>query len=223
METNSHAFPQPRIQELCDLFESERALQRRLESLQLTGSPDELVTYSEVVREHGGMRHGVNDGCQFFVFEGREFFIEDHYCANPACDCQQVHLEFWERYHELYPERRITIAQRVMATVSLEGKLKEIRYSEESSSTTKHLVLAWQRRGGEQLAEFRRRYDQIKTIGARSFPHSRTTTKPQRFRVDSDSNHTEVTPRIGRNAPCPCGSGLKFKRCCAVSVRGPSS
>ncbi len=21
-------------------------------------------------------------------------------------------------------------------------------------------------------------------------------------------------PRVGRNAPCPCGSGKKFKRCC---------
>lgn len=21
-------------------------------------------------------------------------------------------------------------------------------------------------------------------------------------------------PKVGRNAPCPCGSGLKFKKCC---------
>lgn len=21
-------------------------------------------------------------------------------------------------------------------------------------------------------------------------------------------------PRVGRNDPCPCGSGLKFKKCC---------
>jgi uncharacterized protein YecA (UPF0149 family) len=25
--------------------------------------------------------------------------------------------------------------------------------------------------------------------------------------------------KIGRNGPCPCGSGLKFKRCCAQSKR----
>jgi uncharacterized protein len=23
-----------------------------------------------------------------------------------------------------------------------------------------------------------------------------------------------VTPKIGRNDPCPCGSGKKFKQCC---------
>jgi uncharacterized protein YecA (UPF0149 family) len=25
------------------------------------------------------------------------------------------------------------------------------------------------------------------------------------------------TNRVGRNEPCPCGSGLKFKRCCGRS------
>jgi hypothetical protein len=24
----------------------------------------------------------------------------------------------------------------------------------------------------------------------------------------------QVTPKVGRNAPCPCGSGLKYKKCC---------
>ena len=29
---------------------------------------------------------------------------------------------------------------------------------------------------------------------------------------------------VGRNAPCPCGSGLKYKRCCALkSTRMPLS
>ena len=25
-------------------------------------------------------------------------------------------------------------------------------------------------------------------------------------------------PKVGRNDPCPCGSGLKFKKCCALTV-----
>ena len=25
-------------------------------------------------------------------------------------------------------------------------------------------------------------------------------------------------PEVGRNSPCPCGSGLKFKRCCGVNA-----
>ena len=28
----------------------------------------------------------------------------------------------------------------------------------------------------------------------------------------------EFSPEVGRNDPCPCGSGLKFKRCCGLDL-----
>ena len=28
--------------------------------------------------------------------------------------------------------------------------------------------------------------------------------------------------KIGRNDPCPCGSGKKYKKCCALVVAAPS-
>ncbi len=31
------------------------------------------------------------------------------------------------------------------------------------------------------------------------------------------ASHTPIVrdgPRIGRNDPCPCGSGMKYKKCC---------
>ena len=98
------------------------------------------------------------------------FSVEDHYCANPECDCQNVHLEFWERVHEFYPKRRINIRQRLMATFTLTGELTETRFSQESASTTKHLLLAWIRRGSAHFHECRRRYAQVKVVGVRSFP-----------------------------------------------------
>lgn len=30
--------------------------------------------------------------------------------------------------------------------------------------------------------------------------------------------YVRAEPRIGRNDPCPCGSGKKYKKCCAVTV-----
>jgi uncharacterized protein YchJ len=35
-------------------------------------------------------------------------------------------------------------------------------------------------------------------------------TMPQRFHVPP-----RVSEKIGRNEPCICGSGVKFKKCCA--------
>lgn len=212
-------FPPERIGELAKEFEQARAIAGRLCSLALSGSADQLVTYSEVIDEGGGIREGVCQHSFFFVFEGREFLVEDHYCANPQCDCQEVHLEFWERGYDFSPPRRLKIEQRLVATFTLAGKLKEIRFCDESTSTTKSLVSAWLRRCGEQFEEFRRRYALLKEIGTRSFPSQPQTTT----RVDSNQerlSRTRVLQRASqqqarRNDPCPCGSGLKFKRCCA--------
>ncbi len=32
--------------------------------------------------------------------------------------------------------------------------------------------------------------------------------------VDGTFPHPDKKPKSGRNDPCPCGSGLKFKKCC---------
>jgi SEC-C motif-containing protein len=34
------------------------------------------------------------------------------------------------------------------------------------------------------------------------------------FYVDGESVPQAKAPKIGRNEPCPCGSGKKYKRCC---------
>jgi hypothetical protein len=47
----------------------------------------------------------------------------------------------------------------------------------------------------------------------------------ERYRRQAEANHVRSEPHenpfrgIGRNDPCPCGSGKKFKRCCLTTVR----
>lgn len=41
--------------------------------------------------------------------------------------------------------------------------------------------------------------------------------RQKRWREEKEDLHKELTPagtKIGRNAPCPCGSGKKYKKCC---------
>ena len=145
----------------------------------------------------------------------RPVYVKRH--ANPGCDCQHVHVEFWERSLQSLSKRKITLEQRLMVIVSLDGTLKETRFTEESASTTRYLVAAWLRRCRDQLALFRQRYKLIKTIGARSFPETSTkTTAVLRFGASTPETWSE--PRVGRNAPCPCGSVRKFKRCCGQRI-----
>lgn len=211
-------FPAERIRELAGEFQRARDIEKRLKSLSLSGTRSELVTYSDVIDERGGVREGVTEHSFFFVFEGREFLVEDHYCANPECDCQQVHLEFWERVREFHPERRISIRQQLMATFTLTGELRETRFSQESPSTTNHLLRAWVRRCGRYFSECRRRYERIRAVGARSFPSApKSGSKEVAVQEAWSGQSTLSIPSnrlVRRNDPCPCGSGLKFKRCC---------
>jgi len=39
------------------------------------------------------------------------------------------------------------------------------------------------------------------------------------FGTDAPIPHTRTAPKVGRNDPCPCGSGKKFKKCCAMAGR----
>ena len=37
---------------------------------------------------------------------------------------------------------------------------------------------------------------------------------PEDIEFEPITEPLQATPRIGRNEPCPCGSGKKYKRCC---------
>ena len=38
--------------------------------------------------------------------------------------------------------------------------------------------------------------------------------QPGDYRLDGPAPIVSKSPKTGRNEPCPCGSGMKFKKCC---------
>ena len=38
--------------------------------------------------------------------------------------------------------------------------------------------------------------------------------------IESGVPYVREEPKIGRNDPCPCGSGKKYKKCCGRHVEG---
>jgi len=64
----------------------------------------------------------------------------------------------------------------------------------------------------------------VKLVEAQRPTHREVTVEEVKFdKIDADLSLSQVAqtpqparvPNVGRNAPCPCGSKLKFKRCCA--------
>ena len=51
----------------------------------------------------------------------------------------------------------------------------------------------------------------------RFFLHSRAPLATMASRGREQAPGPRTAPgKVGRNDPCPCGSGLKFKKCCAA-------
>ena len=58
---------------------------------------------------------------------------------------------------------------------------------------------------------YRRKYELQPMPDLGIMPHMNTT--PKRWR-NATLVEPRTTPKIGRNEPCPCGSGKKHKNCC---------
>jgi SEC-C motif-containing protein len=78
-----------------------------------------------------------------------------------------------------------------------------------------------QREDTEGTVEFEARYEQE---GREEVHHEAGRFKKQNGRWWYEDGkvipHTVVraTPKVGRNEPCPCGSGKKYKHCCGKSA-----
>ena len=55
-------------------------------------------------------------------------------------------------------------------------------------------------------------------------PRGNRTTRPRPARPPEPvQTYRRAVPRVGRNDPCPCGSGKKYKRCCGAPGAGASA
>lgn len=63
------------------------------------------------------------------------------------------------------------------------------------------------------LPMIRRHREMFPDLAPRESP-DRSRAAPARQAPPTTASWTEGYPGTGRNAPCPCGSGRKYKRCC---------
>jgi hypothetical protein len=124
-----------------------------------------------------------------YVFGDRVFEAMELYCVEPDCDCSEVVVAFYAIVPRGAPHP---------GHVEFDG-----------AAATQHPD---HERQHEQLAELWQAYCE------------RHPGYAARFRQRSGEMHglagrvvaAHPPPRVGRNEPCPCGSGNKFKKCCGA-------
>lgn len=150
-------------------------------------SPGDMLAYQEVL---GGLREDL------YSLAGRLYRVEDLYCTVPGCTCGDVSLDV-----EAVASRGGQHLGRVVVARSGATKLEPRGTGAERLAQVWAAFQARHPRYRERLA---RREAEMKEIGARVVPD----TSPQR---------AQAAPKVGRNDPCPCGSGKKHKKCCGAA------
>ena len=120
-----------------------------------------------------------------------------------TCDCQEVYLECVE-------ERKGNkqAGQHFGVRVSFRDNqfvLEDYNISKQKAMDIAEDTLKYSK---DVMELFKQRYQQMKEKGTQIITESAKAAKMP---------HVHAEPVIGRNEPCPCGSGKKYKKCCGAA------
>lgn len=136
-----------------------------------------------------------------FVYLGKEYFVDDQYCIDPSCHCNEALLTYVELEDSTNETNRFVIRLSLQnANYSVET------YGNATDDEVRDIHRAYMKHTHKDLSLFRRHYAKMKEFGSRNLAKARkqSTRKPPIVKAVS----------IGRKDPCPCGSGKKYKKCC---------
>lgn len=69
------------------------------------------------------------------------------------------------------------------------------------------------------LSDIRKEYGENSAIAVRQSERKRQKNVSEvSWLYEKETPYRRQTPKIGRNDPCPCGSGKKYKKCCGRKI-----
>lgn len=134
-----------------------------------------------------------------FTREQETWLIDDQYCCNPKCPCEEAVLSFIRIPEEagrgtLRPTLSISYGYR-------DGKISRLDAEKNPQFSEQELVASLKKVPADLDSLLAKRQSLLRRLCGRTLKR-RTIQSP--------------TPKIGRNDACPCGSGKKYKRCCGA-------
>jgi hypothetical protein len=177
--------------------------QRKREAVGLAGSTwedrdwtwwdgEEPVSWEEVAPGPAGEP-------DVFEVEGQRYEALDHYCLILDCDCEEVRIHFYVLGDD---DEVGELVGRVWVRAGC-GEIVRTDNVPGLHGTVERLAAAYTSR--HDLSELGRRWVEMKRLGPKVEALRTQQLRPEPVRRET---------RIGRNDPCPCGSGRKYKKCC---------
>ncbi len=201
------AFGEEAAADLQDWFLAEKL------HLVMTTPPDE-IGIEELPDASGGRMVSFTEVFSFglavrFRLMGEVWAVDEQYCVRRGCDCAQVALNFL-RLTESGRVRtgRITDPPALLYDHG-SGRIEPQEPGEPGSPDHKTLFNALKTEYPRFKNEVRLRHRLLQSLYLRKALAGNTAG------LATDEAAPAISkPKTGRNDPCPCGSGKKYKRCC---------
>lgn len=126
-----------------------------------------------------------------YVLDDHVYEAWDFHCPIPSCDCAEVNLHF----EPVLPGKTTSPGH---VNVHLGGNIRLEPEMVRDRARLEQLWAAFRLRHPRYLERLAHRDVHIKAMGERLVTPAR------------------AEPKVGRNDPCPCGSGKKHKKCCGA-------
>ncbi len=140
-----------------------------------------------------------------FKIGGAQWLADDAYCIEPHCTCRDVLIRFLHiRDTPVGRGARVKEKTPDVFYNYQRGTLRTAQEPAPGQPSISELVDTMKRAHPDFDREAEYRHLQLKMLFVRALLKS-----PQ-----ESATHEPAPPAPGRNDPCPCGSGKKFKKCC---------
>lgn len=185
-------------------------LAEKLELIQTT--PVSHIDIADLPDADGGKMIGFVDvfPCGLaldFAFENDVWAVDEQYCVQPDCRCQDTVLSFLKLMDAAGKKTKVV---RNPPAIGYNYRTHELRQVAPvpSGSPPPDALLATLRRAEANLdVQLERRHLILQCLYARHYA--------ARIQSPIQSHATSLAQnKTGRNEPCPCGSGRKYKHCC---------
>ena len=135
-----------------------------------------------------------------FVFEksGTRYWARDFYCINPGCSCKDITVSFAEFDKDGNPQD--------LGAVCIDLKKYRIEEIQEIGTSAETLSQVWHK--------FQKEPGVKKTLKVRQNEMKIIGKEIAKLSINNKSQVLKPASKVGRNDPCPCGSGKKYKKCC---------
>ena len=143
---------------------------------------------------------------------GELFLIDDLYCMQRHCRCQEVHLVFVPIPRKI-PTYRFRVEDPALETCVIldlgSGQWKVVEQGRLAIDGEAMMRAFFDRHHPRAMAVFKERRRVLRAMYRNYLRRIGHVPAPSVARV-----------KAGRNDPCPCGSGKKFKKCCLPNAVG---